>query len=626
MPRYSSASLIKLQNIILEMIAKGDPLEPTAVRLCREVEKLLPDVICSVLTVDAAGLLHPLAAPSLPGDFSASLDNLAIGPQAGSCGTAAFLREPVAITDIASDSRCAGFWHLAAPLGLRACWSSPLVNAADVSIGTFAFYFRECRGPTAREQEIVDTCVHLSVIAIERHLRVVEHERRAFTDALSGLPNRAAFDAALTSLCDDTVSAWALFVIDLDNLKIVNDTFGHQAGDCLLRIASSRIADAATPGRAFRIGGCEFTVILQSPGDLRDLDAVAERIYTALELPADCIGNIVVPRATIGGAESGSERSPDRVRQNADFALYHAKESGRGGFVRYWHGIRTSMTRRLTAIRDVEAALREGRIEAYYQPVVRLDTREIVGLEALCRMRIGTQIVSAAAFHEATTDAHIAIELTARMMSLVAADVRGWLDLGIPFQHVGINVSSADIHGRVDTMLEAAFAAQRVPLKHVILEVTESVYMGHGDGIVQQAVEKLRARGLRIALDDFGTSFASLTHLLTVPVDIIKIDKSFVDRLAPGDASMAIIEALIGIAGKLDMRLIAEGIETEAQAECLQTLGCTLGQGYLFSRAVDRDATTRLLMHRAQQLDQDRGPGSGTKAGMDRFGRTAQTS
>jgi diguanylate cyclase (GGDEF)-like protein len=589
--------LLELQNVILEMIAKGEALERTGTRLCLEVEKLVPGVICSVLTVDSHGLLHPLAGPSLPDVYSAALDGVATGPRAGSCGTAAFLRTPVTVTDIEFDERWADFRHLALPLGLRACWSSPILDARGAPVGTFAFYYRECRGPSPLEEEIVGHCVHLGVIAIERDQRVLERERRAYTDALTGLPNRAAFEAALAQLPCDVPEAWALFVVDLDNLKVVNDTFGHHTGDCLLRIASQRISAAIRPDRCFRIGGDEFAIIVESDGKLADLNQTAEQILARLRTPSECAGHVVVPRATIGGALlAEGDRTAERVRQNADFALYHAKESGRGGFVRYWPGIGTSITRRLTAIRDVDEALRENRIEAHYQPVVLLETRQVVGLEALCRMRVGDRVVSAAAFHEATTDVHVAHELTARMMSLVAADVRRWLDLGIPFKHVGINVSSADMHGSVDHVLEAAFGEQGVPLQHVILEVTESVYMGHGSRIVQSAVEALRAKGLRVALDDFGTGFASLTHLLTVPVDIIKIDKSFVDRLVPGDASEAIVEGLIRIAGKLDIRVVAEGIETEAQAQHLASLGCLLGQGYLFSRPVDRDATTALLM------------------------------
>lgn len=594
--------MLQLQNTILKMIAKGDTLADTATRLCVEVEKLLPGVTCSVLIIDKTKCLHPLAGPTLPEAYSAALHGVAIGPNAGSCGSAAYFGTAIAVTDIENDPRWSGFKHLALPLGFRACWSSPILDFNGVSIGTFAFYYRECRGPTAFEETVVNNCVHLCTIAIERHQRVIEHERRAFSDDLTALPNRAAFNAALANLSCDVLGAWALFILDVDNLKFANDTFGHSAGDLLLQTVSARISQVTPSRQAYRIGGDEFAIIVESGEALYDIDRTAETILATLVEPVDCGGQIIALRATMGGAVlSAGDRTAERVRQNADFALYHAKETGRGGFVRYWPGLGTNITRRLSAIRDVDAALRDNRIDAYYQPIVRLDTREIVGLEALARMRIGDRIIAAASFHEATTDVHVATALTERMIGLVAADVRMWLDLGIPFQHVGINVSSADLHGgTVDRVLATAFEDLSVPLKHVIVEVTETVYMGDGDRVVQKAVEQLRAKGLRVALDDFGTGFASLTHLMTVPVDVIKIDKSFIDRLAPGDASMAIVEALIAIATKLDIRVVAEGIETEDQARQLLAVGCTLGQGYLFSRAVDRHATTRLLQGRAQ--------------------------
>lgn len=594
--------MLELQNTILEMIATGDTLANTASRMCVEAEKLAPNAICSILTVDGARVLHPLAGPSLPPNYSASLDGLPLGPNAGSCGTAAHLREEVTVTDIEKDPRWAAYRHLALPLGLRACWSRPILNAAGNAVGTFAFYYCERRGPTQLEREIVRHCVHLCVIAFDRHQRVVEHERRAFTDGLTGLANRAAFDAALEKLDVTKVGKWALLVLDLDNLKVVNDTFGHSAGDCLLRTAGARIAAEATAGRVFRIGGDEFAIIVDADDQPLDIDRTADRLLKALVGPAECGGHIVVPRATIGGAVlSAGDVAVERVRQNADFALYHAKETGRGGFVRYWPGLGTTITQRLGHIREVDAALRENRIDAFYQPVVRLDTREIVGLEALCRMRLGGRIIAAANFQEAMKDAHVARALTRRMMALVAADVRVWLNMGIAFQHVGVNVSSADMHGGgLDIMLSEAFGREGVPLKHVIVEVTETVYMGDGDRSVQKAVETLRATGFRVALDDFGTGYASLTHLLTVPVDIIKIDKSFVDRLSANNASMAIVEGLLQIAKKLDIRVIAEGIETEEQAELLRTAGCVLGQGYLFSRPVNRHVTTGLLVVKAQ--------------------------
>jgi len=588
------------------MIARGHALRAIADRLCSEVEKRLPGVVCSTLTVDRGGLLHPLSAPSLPEAYSALLDGLLIGPYVGSCGRAAYLRLPVVVHDLDRDPKWAKFKTPALALGLRACWSIPVVDQSGTTVGVFALYFREMRGPTRRERRVVSTCIHLLELAFARQARVTDQERRAFVDALTGLPNRAAFNAALTRVPCDEPGGWALFLLDLDNLKSVNDTFGHQAGDALIRAAAERIAAASAPDVAFRLGGDEFAVIVQNQETLRDLAAGAARIFDALERPADCDGHVVTPRATIGGAVlSHGDRMPDVVRKNADLALYHAKETGRGGFVRYWPGIGTRITHRIEAIRDTASALRDDRIDAHYLPVVRLDSREIVGVEALCRMRTPDGgIVAAAAFQEATSDAHVAAELTQRMLSIVATDVRRWLDRGIPFQHVSVNIASADFHtGRLPQQLAATFGAAGVPLEHVLLEVPEGVYMAQRDRVVRHEIAALRAQGFRVALDDFGTGYASLTHLMSMPVDIIKIDRTFVAKLAPGDASLVVVHGLLDIAARLGIRVVAEGIETEEQAELLRVMGCTLGQGYLFSAPVDRDATAALLLRHAQGIE-----------------------
>ncbi len=608
--------VLQLQNAILKRIARGEGLDVTCRSLCEQVEQLVPGVICSVLTVDRAGRMHPLAGPSLPESYSQAIDGAAIGPLAGSCGTAAYFGTDISVADIATDPRWADFKHLVAPLGLRGCWSSPISNPDGVIVATFAFYYREARGPTAFERVLVEHCLHLCLIAIDRHNRVVEHERRAFTDTLTELPNRAAFNAALADIRERAVERWALFVLDLDNLKVINDTFGHPAGDAVLRIVGQRIAAAGEPGRTFRVGGDEFALILESADDLAEPDAIAQRILDALGRPADCGGQIVVPRATIGGAVYiAGDPVTGPVRQNADFALYHAKDTARGSFVMYSAALGSSMTRRLHAIRDVSAALCDGRIEAYYQPIFRLDTREIVGLEALCRMRIGDRIISAAAFHEATSDARVSTALTERMMGLVAADIRTWLDLGLAVQHVGINVSSEDLSGgAIARVLASAFERHDVSLEHVILEVTETVYMGRGDQAIQEAIRALRDRGIRVALDDFGTGFASLTHLLTVPVDVIKIDKTFVDHLEPDSVSATIVEGLIRVAKKMGIRIVAEGIESDQQIAQLRAIGCVLGQGYVFSPAVDRDATTALLAMHGQREARRVGSGGMARA------------
>lgn len=593
--------MLELQNTILEMVARGEPLLAVAERLCREVETLAPGAVCSVLEVDAAGLLHPVAGPSLPDHYSAALEGTAIGPLVGSCGSAAYLSRPVTVTDIATDPRWSDFADLALPLGLRACWSSPILNGKGVAIGTFAFYYRECRGPTALEQQLVRTCVHLCSIAISNHRSQLEQHRRAFEDPLTGLPNRSAFSASLNGLPCDAPGSWGLLIIDLDNLKIVNDTFGHHAGDHLIEAAANCVARAATPHITYRLGGDEFAILVKNETSPVDLEMAARSVLDALALPVDCGGHLVVPNATIGGATLAATDDVERVRQNADFALYHAKETSRGGFVRYSEGTRSRITKRLDAIQQVATALTDDRLLVYYQPLLRLGSYEIIGFEALCRMRVGERILATKDFQEATRDLSIATALTERMLGLIASDIRTWTDCGLEIDHVAINLCSADVHGRqIADQLRSTVVAARVPLNKIVLELDEAAYDGQRDHAVEHQLEFLRRQGIRIALDNFGIGVASLTRLLTAPIDIMKLDRKLVGRLATDRVSRAAIEGLLHISRELRVQVVAEGVETEEQAKLLTAAGCTLGQGYFFSPPVSAEDATKLLADQAR--------------------------
>jgi diguanylate cyclase (GGDEF)-like protein len=596
--------ILELQKAILEMIARGEPLALTLEQLCLRVDALVPGVTASVLTYDG-NLLHSLAGLSVPFGYAAARGSLEGGPILSSIKSSAFIGEPVVLADIDPDRHAPGSKPLPIPSGFRACVSTPIKSGERI-VGTFALYYREFANPSAAEQEIIEASADLCSIAFEREERVTERQRLTYIDALTGLPNRARFNQALLEEKCRSGRRWGILLIDIDNLKLINDTFGHAAGDALIRVVADRIS-AASGGASFRLGGDEFAVIVSDEDGL-DFSNVASCILAALSPPSKCDGHVVFPAATIGGALSSSDGTPDQVRRNADVALYHAKEHSRGKYLEYYPTLGTALTRRFRAIRDVGGALAEDRIDAHYQPIVRLDTREIVGFEALCRMTTPLgEIVAAAHFHEATKDAHVAGELTQRMLLRVAKDIRAWLDRGLPLQHVGINLSAADFHGGyLRERLCGIFKDANVPLKHVILEVTESVYLGHRDHVVADEIKALRSEGLRVALDDFGTGYASLTHLLTVPVDIIKIDKSFVDRMVPGDAGIFIVEGLLGIARNLGIRVVAEGIETETQAGQLGKLGCELGQGYLFSKAADRIATAAILKQRGQHPHEGR--------------------
>ncbi|MFC5342835.1 putative bifunctional diguanylate cyclase/phosphodiesterase [Brevundimonas staleyi] len=598
----------KLQANILERVARGETLETITSALCVHVEEMLPGIVCSIVRVDAAGRLTVLTAANLPEAHREAFHGLAIGQGGGGCAHTIQLGRSIETPDIANDPQWDNVAGVALSIGLRACWSTPILGKDGAVLGAFAFYFREARTSTEAERHLVQVCTYLCAIAIERDQQNAVLHRLAYTDMLTGLPNRTAFNAVSERIGTAERPFGALLILDLDNLQTVNDAFGHGFGDCLIQAVAQRLSLSAAPCKVFRLNGDEFAVLVNAGDiDAEGVDGLSERILAGLLEPVDCFGRKIMPRATIGTAFAAEGAQIDALRQMADFALYHAKDAKRGGFVRYSEELGATMSRRLAAIREVDLALGDDRIDAYYQPIVRLDTGEIVGLEALFRVITETgQILPAGDYFEATSDVHTATRLTERMLDIVARDVRAWLDQGIWFQHVGINASSADFQsGRLHEVLREAFEREGVALKHVILEVTESVYMGQeGDGIAQ-AIQDLRAKGLRVALDDFGTGFASLTHLLTVPVDVIKIDKSFTARMEPDSPSSTIVEGLLGIAAKLGIRVVAEGVETQFQAERLRDWGCALGQGFYYSQAVDRDNITRLLHEKAQRRDAD---------------------
>nr|WP_314262076.1 EAL domain-containing protein [uncultured Devosia sp.] len=600
-----SALLLKLQTEVLEAVACGEPLVAVADLLCRRAQELAPEAICSILMVDADCRLRPLAAPSLPLAFSTAIDGLLAGPKAGSCGTAVFRNEPVLVTDIETDPLWEDYRSLAGPLGLRACWSSPIRDSDNQVVATFAFYYRTGRGPDELERSIVQTCVHLCSIAID-HEKVRERNHRlAYYDALTGLPNRGRFNELLPRAIR-LKEPFGLLLVDIDHLKLVNDTVGHVFGDQLIRTVASRLADCHPTLTACRLGGDEFAVLVADCHSEYALRDAANRMLNAVRGLIQMGDQTIDPHVTIGGALFGPDGVEEAsLSQNADFALYHAKEVRRGGYIRFTPGMRTSMMERANMVRSVDQALSEKRMIVHYQPIVRLDTAEIVGLEALARMRMPDgRIAVASEFHAALADPRIAWQVTGQMLAQIATDIRYWLDLGIPFQHVGINVTTGDFQrGDLEARIVETFERADVPLKHVVLEVNEAVYMGGGDQMVPKAVGALRQRGILVALDDFGTGFASLTHLLSFPVDIIKIDKSFVEHLGHDRASDVVVSSIIDIARKLDMKLVAEGIETASQASALNQLGCGMGQGYLFARPGSVADTTHLLSLFAQRPD-----------------------
>jgi diguanylate cyclase (GGDEF)-like protein/PAS domain S-box-containing protein len=412
-------------------------------------------------------------------------------------------------------------------------------------------------------------------------------------DALTGLPNRRLFDAQLAERLGAAKAAsegLALFVLDVDHFKQINDTMGHDAGDTVLRTLADRLCSTVRPmDTVARLGGDEFALILPAVGTEAEAALIAERILERLREPVAHAGGTLDCRASIGaslfpdhGATAGD------LLKHADLALYSSKAGRRGELLIFAPQMRADLQQRVSMTGVARQAVQDERIRAYYQPKVDLRTGRMAGFEALARWidaagNVHLPDTISAAFE----DHEVSKAITTRMLTKIVSQMRDWNDRGEVFGHVALNASTADLQRPDfgDTILEQLRLAGVSP-GCLQLEVTETVLLARGADRIERSLRMLSSEGIRIALDDFGTGYASLSHLKQFPVDIIKIDRSFVSDIQQDAQHPAIAEAVISLGRNLGIEVVAEGIETEAQARWLTSVGCRLGQGYLFSPAV----------------------------------------
>jgi diguanylate cyclase (GGDEF)-like protein len=535
--------------------------------------------------VDAEGRLRPLAAPSLPPDYVQATNGLAIGPCVGSCGTAAWRREPVEVHDIETDPLWVDFRHMALPIGLRACWSSPIHASDGRVVGAFAFYYRSRRGPSALERLIVETCVHLCAIALEQAERKASIHRLAFFDALTGVANRASFEAFAHDAVAAAVAGGGPLVaywIDLDRFKSINDTLGHNAGDAALKAVAQRLAAELRPGDFLaRIGGDEF-VALQSRGGARpEIEALARTLAAAANQPIDLgRGNVVSIGASVGVAcAPGDGETLEALMRRADIALYSAKTRG-GGVAIFEPEMEERIASRWRLEADLGQALARKEFELFFQPIVDLATCETHGFEALLRWRRpGVGLLTPPQF------------LDVAEASGLMGDIGGWVlneacarIAELPGNlRIAVNLSPTQLARPGFALVVArALAASGLPAARLELEITESALLVES-AATKTALTAIRALGVSIALDDFGTGFSALSHLRAFPVDRIKIDRSFVQEMEQRPETASIVRAIVGLARELGVKTTAEGIETEAQLRALRAVGCDEIQGYLIS-------------------------------------------
>jgi len=427
----------------------------------------------------------------------------------------------------------------------------------------------------------------------------LERERQALTDALTGLPNRKRLVERTGESFEADGPGPALLLFDLDRFKEVNDTLGHHVGDRLLVLIGSRLTDSVRPGDTVaRLGGDEFAVLLPDTGP-QDAERTAQRLLAELAAPIVLEGLLVDVRASVGVAVAPQDGVDlDELLQHADVAMYLAKEQG-GGVERYDVRRDGNSTERLGMVGELRRALTGDELELHYQPKADLRTGRVDGVEALVRWRHPERgLVPPDHFVPLAESCGLVELLTARVLDAAVEQLAAWHAQGLQLS-VAVNVSVRDLAGghlvdRVTTSLRR----HRVAACWLQLEVTEGSLFADSPAAAT-TLRELDELGVALSLDDFGTGYSSLGHLRRLPVQELKIDRSFVQRMGEDPRDRAIVRSVVDLAEGLGMRVVAEGVEDLATWQALLEIGCDVAQGWYVCRPQPADAVTRWLHERS---------------------------
>jgi diguanylate cyclase (GGDEF)-like protein len=457
-------------------------------------------------------------------------------------------------------------------------------------------------------------------VAIENSLLYERLSFQAQHDALTGLPNRLLFhdrvqQAARLALRHHNKSA--LVWIDLDKFKQINDTLGHRTGDEVLCEVARRLGTCLRQSDTVaRVGGDEFIILLQDLTGPADAERVAEKILFTLKRPFQ-LGSA----ETTLGASIGISIFPDHgedpvvLLRNADLAMYSAKRNGGATFQMFRPALNDSMQRRTMIERELKTALERDELTLEYQPLV--DRKgDLEGVEALLRWNNpAAGRVSPAEFIPIAEEIGLIPHIGEWVARTACGDGARWLQQGYKLPRIAVNVSALQfVDGQFPVLVERILAECGFPASHLELEITETALMANLERVIEQ-IEKLRQLGVRFAIDDFGTGYSSLSHLQNLPVDSVKIDRSFIKDLAPGSSGgTTLVRGIISLAHNLSLRVVAEGVETAQQLSLLRTLGCDTSQGFFLHRPMPVAALEELLRAGQERTDSSR-ESPGTEAG-----------
>jgi diguanylate cyclase (GGDEF)-like protein/PAS domain S-box-containing protein len=607
--RQRGERALQAQARVLELIASGSALRVVLEALSNWVEQTLQGTRCSILLVEAdpaRDVLRDAASPSMPAEYREAVDGLPVAATFSPCAVAITSDTAVLVRDLLAEDQWAPMHGLATQIGVRSCWSFPVTSpASGATLGSFALYRKEPGLPDQQTTLLMDRASHLVGIAVDRHQLVSRLDHQARHDALTGLPNRMELLERLThrlATCRPDCGGCPVVVfLDLDRLKVINDSLGHEIGDELLVATAGRLRAAISPeDLVARFGGDEF-VVLSAAGsdDVAVVDALVTGILEVVSEPIVLDGRLITPAASAGVVVASPGQTATEVLRDADIAMYRAKHAGGGSYALFGADMRQRAFDRLDVEGQLRHAIAHDEFRVYYQPIVDMRRKDrLVGFEALVRWQHPQRgLLAPAQFLDLAEETGLIVPLGEWVLRTAVATAERWTAL-LPTEGLTMSVNLAaqqlQVAGLSVLVQECTDAVAPWTLG---LEFTESALMD--DTLtVSTVVDELAATGARLSIDDFGTGFSSLSYLTRLPVRRLKIDRSFVAELETKPEATTVVSAIIGLAGELGLTVVAEGIETAEQRASLLLMGCRFAQGYLFSRPLPEPAALALLEKR----------------------------
>lgn len=575
---------------IVTKMANGKPLLALSADLCRAVEGAFPGARATLMAVDeSTGHLAVVAAPSLSSQFAAAFAEVPVGPSVGTCGTAAYLADVVISEDIFADPKWEGWEDAPRAEGLVACWSHPVVGPGGTVIGTFGVYWDRPHLPDDDERQLVTTLATLAAIVLTARRGELGRDER---DGLTGLMSRAGLDRVLARLSSDLDVC--VVAVGMDRFGLVNRQYGLDIGDEALRQVAERVRLVAPDAWALGRFASDQLVLVSSECAVGP--ALADDLVVALRHPMNVVGHELWLTASAGVAR-GPVADGQAVMHAAVAAASRARRLGGDQCLDAELPPLDLAGSSLELVGALHRAVASGDLRVHYQPKVDTATGTIVAFEALARWTRGDgTTVPPSEFIPLAEEIGLIDAIGEQVLRQACLDAAGWLaHAGGPAPGVAVNVSGRQlVSGKLDTNVAAALAGSGLPADRLILEVTETALAED----LESAISALRAvkdLGVGISIDDFGIGYSSLGYLSRFPIDELKIDRSFIQRMVSDPAVDAIVRSVIALSHTLGLRCTAEGVERQNELEHLAALGCDFFQGYLFSAAVANDQVPILM-------------------------------